>query len=358
MESLLSQWDGEELIIRFDRPTGAWIIIAIHSTRLGPPGGGTRMKSYPDLQAAIRDALRLSEGMTYKYAAVNFAHGGAKAVIAVPPQLNASERGGLLRRYGQLVRDLKGLFTTGPDVGTSTPDMDIISETGAPYVFCRSTEVGGAGDPGPETALGVFHGIRVSCRHVFGEENLNGRRILVQGLGDVGAPLARMLKRSGARVLVSDVDESRVRAIRDEGGVESVGHAEVYDVSCDVFAPCALGGVLNRETIPRLRCRVVAGSANNQLEGPENADELQQRGILYAPDFVINSGGIIAIWGMEGIGWSRSEAEAQIVHLVSRTLERIFSVAESEGVTTDQAARRLAESRLSAAVSAPAASHA
>lgn len=345
MESLLRDWDGEEVIIRFDRPTGSWIIIAIHSTRLGPASGGTRMKSYPDLPAALHDALRLSQGMTYKYAAVDFAYGGGKAVLAVPPALAPDDRDGLLRRYGTLIRDLGGLFTTGADVGTSPAEMDIIGETGGAYVLCRST---GTGDPGPETAIGVFEGIRTTCRHAFGDDSLTGRSFLVQGVGAVGGPLIERLHRAGARVRASDVDQTRTDELRRKLGVEIIPPDAVYDTPCDVFAPCALGGILNRDTIPRLRCRAVAGSANNQLDTPDDADRLRDRSILYAPDFVINSGGAVAIWGMERLGWSRSEAEARLVALITTTLDQTFALAEREGISTDAAARRIADARLSA----------
>src|ERR1051326_5955503 len=178
MESLLKAWDGEQVIIEFDRPTGAWIIIAIHSSRRGPAGGGTRMKTYPTMEAALADALELARGMSYKFAAAAMARGGGKAVIAVPPDLKPQARTDLLRRYGSLIARLGGMFQTGSDVGTSSADMDIIAETGAPYVFSRTVVAGGAGDSGPATALGVLHGISVTCEHLFGDASLAGKRVL------------------------------------------------------------------------------------------------------------------------------------------------------------------------------------
>jgi leucine dehydrogenase len=216
MESLLREWDGETVIVRYDRPTGAWIFIAIHSTRLGPAGGGTRMKSYPDVQAALQDALRLAEGMTYKFATPGIPFGGGKAVIAIPSDFDPQSRPALLRRYGALVHQLGGLFYTGPDVGTSSADMDIIAETGAPYVFARTPAAGGAGSSGPATALGVFTGIRVACEHLFGEASLKGRRVLVQGTGSVGGTLIEYLRAADAEVVFSEVDEDAIRRFRDE----------------------------------------------------------------------------------------------------------------------------------------------
>ena len=195
MDSIIKTWGGEEVIIRHDQATGAWILIAIHSTRLGPAAGGTRMKPYPDFQAALQDALRLSEAMTYKFAVPGIARGGGKAVINLPSHFDPAGRPDLLRRYGSLVRQLSGLYFTGPDVGTSSSDMNIIAETGSPYVFGRTPGAGGAGDSGPITALGVFAGIEVLCELLFGNPSLKNRRILVQGVGSVGGTLIDLLKR-------------------------------------------------------------------------------------------------------------------------------------------------------------------
>lgn len=348
MESLLRQWDGESAIIRFDRATGAWIIIAIHSTRLGAATGGTRMKSYPDLQAALSDALKLAASMTYKFAVANFPRGGGKAVIALPPGFDQRARPDLLRRYGTLIHGLGGLFHTGVDVGTSPSDMDVIAETGAPYVACRTPEKGGAGGSGKATALGVLSGMQAVCEYLFGDESLAGKRVLVQGAGSVGGPLIDLLRETGAEVLFGDVDQATIRHFRDELGLAFVPPETVYETPCDIFAPCALGGILNQNTIPRLQCLAVAGAANNQLAEPDDADRLRERNILYAPDYVINFGGAIAITGIEEMGWSRVEAEEK-VKSVRKTLRRIFEEAAAEGITTETTARRMAESRLSGA---------
>jgi leucine dehydrogenase len=347
MESLLREWDGETVIVRHDRPTGAWIFIAIHSTHLGPAAGGTRMKSYPDVQAALQDVFRLAAGMTYKFAIPGLPWGGGKAVVAIPPDFDPQSRPALLRRYGALVHQLRGLYYTGPDVGTSSADMDIIAETGAPYVFGRTPAAGGAGPSGPATALGVFTGIQVACEHLFGEASLEGRRVLVQGAGSVGETLIEYLRSAGAEVLFSEVDEDTIRRFRDELGLKFVPSDEVYTAECDIFAPCALGGVLDANTIPQLKCRIVAGGANNQLAGPKDAESLRARGILYAPDYVINVGGAITLLGLETLDWTQERVEEEVAESVRRALRQVFELAASEGITTEAGARRIAEERLS-----------
>jgi leucine dehydrogenase len=347
MEAMLREWDGETVIVRYDQPTGAWIFIAVHSTRLGTAVGGTRMKSYPDTKAALRDALRLAAGMTYKFAVPSMPWGGGKAVVAIPSDFDQLSRFGLLRRYGALIHQLGGLYSTAPDVGTSSADMDIIAETGAPYVFGRTLTGGGSGSSGPATALGVFAGIQVACEHLFGTAALTGRRILVQGTGSVGEPLIAHLRGAGAKVLFSEVDQGAIRRFRDEAGLEFVPPEAVCSTECDIYAPCALGGVLDAETIPQLRCRAVVGGANNQLAEPEDAERLRDRDILYAPDFVVNVGGAMAGLALETQGWTRERAEKEVVQNVQRALGRVFELAAAESITTDTAALRIAQERLS-----------
>ena len=346
MESLIREWDGENVVVRFDRHADAWIFIAIHSTRLGPAIGGTRMKPYPNLEDALQDALRLAGGMTYKWAAAGFDAGGGKAVIAIPEGLDPEARVELLRRYGSLVAKHKGLFLTGPDLGTSSEDMDIIAETGDPYVFARTAAAGGADNPGPFTALGVFTSIQVTVERLFGNSALAGKRVLIQGVGSVGRELIELLQQAGAEVLFSDVDEAATEHFCNELGLQCFPPEEVYDNPCDIFAPCAVGGILNERTIPRLHCRAVVGAANNQLANPEEALQLKEQGILYAPDFIANSGGAIAIVGMETRGWSREEAKGKVTQTIKDNLSQIFELAENEKVDTDEAARRLADQRL------------
>ena len=338
-------WSGEDLVERADPETGARIFVALHSSRLGPPTGGTRMKTYPDAGAARRDARRPAEAMTYKWAAADFARGGGKAVIAVPPVLEGLARLGLLRRYGTLLSQLRGRFATGPDVGTSSSDMDVIAETGAPYVFSRTPERGGAGSSAPWTALGVFAAIETVCERLFGDPSPRGRRVVVQGAGNVGALLIGRLVGAGARVAAADPDAAALELVRERLGIEVVAPEACLEEPCDLFAPCALGGILKAETIPRLKARAVVGAANDQLAGPDDAGLLSERGILYAPDFVVNAGGAVAITGIEAHGWNAGRAEAA-VRGIGGTLRRVLDLARVCGVATDAAARRLAEERL------------
>ena len=344
LEDLIRSWDGEGVLVRFDRPSETWIFVCIHSTQRGPAGGGTRMKTYVAPADALADAMRLSAAMTLKMAAVDMPFGGGKAVLAIPAWIGGEERRGLLLRYADLVASLRGTFNTGPDVNTSVADMDVIGER-CQYVFCRSIERGGSGDPGPYTARGVFHGIAASVRHVFASDSLKGHVVFVQGVGDVGAPLAEQLASAGAHVLVSDVAAERVRSLADRIGARVIPPEEALGVECDVYAPCALGGTLSAETIPRLRCRIVAGSAKNQRARLEDAERLRAAGILHAPDFVINAGGVLYALGVEHLGWTRDTIEERLAG-IGHTLVEIYAGADAEGSTTQAAAERLARARL------------
>lgn len=342
---MIKEWAGEEVIIRFDQPTGAWIFIAIHSTKLGPATGGTRMRHYSDWQAALTDVLQLSAGMTNKFAVAGFPRGGGKAVIALPPDFDSTARADLLRRYGALIQQLGGLYYTGPDVGTTSEDMDIIAEHGAPFVHSCSQLNGGAGSSGPATALGVFAAMEATCQQLFGTPSLFGRRIIVQGTGSVGGTLLGLLASAEAEVWFSEAEPGTRDYFQHGLGLRCLTEGEVYETDCDIFAPCALGGVLNEETIPRLQCRAVAGAANNQLATAADAERLHARGILYAPDFAINSGGAIAITGLEALGWPAERADSEVRH-IGQTLARIYALAAAEDITTEAAARRLVAEKL------------
>jgi len=346
MESLFQEWEGETVIAHHDKPTGAWIFVAVYSTVLGPAAGGTRMKWYPDLREALADAMRLARGMAYKNALPGMPWGGGKAVIALPDDFDPGLRTDLLRRYGKLVHQLGGLFYTGPDMGTCSADMDVIAETGAPYIFACTPEAGGSGSSGPYTALGVFTGIQVACERAFGDASLRARKVLVQGTGSVGGPLIEYLRAAGAQVAFSEVDRTAIGYYRDDLRLEFVSAGEVYTADCDVFSPCALGGILNEETISGLRCRIVAGGANNQLRDPADAGRLRTRNILYAPDFVVNVGGAMAILGMETLGWDHDQAEQEVSSKVRQALRRVFALAAEKDMTTEEAAEHIADERL------------
>jgi leucine dehydrogenase len=347
VEDLLGSWEGQSVSTHTDRSTGTLMFVCVHSTRLGPAAGGTRMKHYERPSDALRDGMRLSEAMTLKFASVDFPFGGGKAVIALPsPEIPRGEaRARLLREYGAFVNSLGGLYSCAPDMNTSAADMDVIGEVTS-YVFCKTEKAGGAGDTAPDTAVGVLHGMRAACRHAFGGDDLRGRTVLVQGAGGVGGRLIELLVETGAKVIATDVDAARLSALRDRG-IDTVAPDAALSVECDVLAPCAVGGVLNAQTIPGLHCRVIAGGANNQLETPADADRLRERHIAYAPDFVINAGGILHGGGLEALHWSRSELDARLANIGDAVYD-ILRAAERDGISTDAAARKIALERISA----------
>jgi leucine dehydrogenase len=343
-EGPLRDWDGEEVVVRFDASSGAWMFVGVHSTVLGPAMGGTRLKAYASPDDALVDVLRLSAAMTFKQAAADLPYGGGKAVIAVPAVPAPRERGELLRRYGRLVDSLHGTYVTAADMNTNQTDMDVIGEVTS-HVLGRSREAGGSGDPAPGTAVGVFHGIVASARHAFGSGDLADVRVLVQGVGSVGGRLIGLLRDAGARVLVSDVEEVRAgeAAASVDGSVVAPG--DVIGTECDVYAPCATGAVLDAESIPALRCPVVAGAANNQLATAEDAGRLRAAGVLYAPDYVIIAGGVIHRTGYERFGWDEAAVAARLAG-IGQTLTDVFESADREEITTAEAADRLAQERL------------
>jgi leucine dehydrogenase len=343
----IEAWNGEEVVTRFDEDSGAWMFIGVHSTVRGPAMGGTRMKSYASPADALGDVLRLSSAMTMKQAAADLPFGGGKAVLAVPevPARGSPDRRELLRRYGGLVDALHGTYVTAADMNTGEDDMDVIGEV-TEHVLGRSRAHGGSGDPSAGTALGVFHSMRAACRRAFGTEDLTGRSVLVQGVGSVGGPLATHLAAAGASVSVSDIDEERARST----GFLVVAAGGDIGAACDVFSPCATGGVLSAETIPRLRCAIVVGAANNQLASPSDGERLAEAGILYAPDYIANSGGVIWLTGYERLGWDDVAMQARLA-AVGATLEQVFDEADAGGITPAEAADLLALGRLEAAAS-------
>jgi glutamate dehydrogenase/leucine dehydrogenase len=336
-EALLRDWDGEQAVIRYDRPSGAWMFVCVHSTALGPAGGGTRMRVYDRPADGLADALRLSQAMTVKMAVANAERGGGKAVLAVPELPTGEARRELLLRYGDLVASLGGTYRTAGDMNITPEDLDVVAER-CQWVYGTS---GGGGNSGLGTARGVLHGIRASVEHTFGAPDLAGRTVLVQGAGSVGHDLVRFLQEDGATVLVSDVDEERAHAT----GATVVPAGFALTTECDVYAPCAVGGTLNATSIPRLRCRIVAGSANNQLAEPEDAARLHAAGILYAPDYVINAGGVLQLVGLEDRMLNETELEQSFAG-IGDTLRQIYRDADAAGITPAEAAERLAAERI------------
>jgi leucine dehydrogenase len=334
MEELMRRWDGERVVMRYDARADAWMFVAIHSTRLGPASGGSRMRVYGSVRDGLSDAQRLAAGMTYKWAGVDFPVGGGKGVIVLSAPLSGADCERLLEGYGELVESLRGGFSTGADLGVG-PELVRVIGRRTRYVFGLRD----AGDPGPWTALGVFTGMQAAARQVFGEPELAGRTALIQGLGDVGLPLCELLIGAGATLKVSDVNVALAKEAAGRFHAEIVDTDAVYSESCDIFAPCAVGAILNQETIPKLRCRLVAGSANNQLRCDEDAERLRYRGILYCPDFIANAGGAIALCGIEAMGMGE-EAIRKKVLSIGETLSRIFNDASQCGESPLRAAQR------------------
>jgi leucine dehydrogenase len=331
----------EEVVHFHDHPSGLRAVVAIHSTALGPALGGTRFYPFPSEREALRDVLRLARGMTLKAAAAGLDLGGGKAVIIGDPKRDKSEE--LFRTYGRFIESLGGRYITAEDVGTSREDMDVVRRE-TRWVTGVSKRLGGSGDPSPVTAYGVFQGIRACAEEALRTSSLEGVRVVVQGVGKVGYHLAKHLAEAGARVTVADVDVDAVGRAVNELGVDTVEPQKSHAQECDIFSPCALGAAIRDDTIPGLKCKVVAGGANNQLERPEHAEALADLGILYAPDFVINAGGLMNV-ADELIGYDRERAMAK-VEGIYRTLREAFRRARVAGITPAEAAARLAEDRM------------
>jgi glutamate dehydrogenase/leucine dehydrogenase len=325
------------------------MLIGVHSTVLGPAMGGTRLKPYDSPEDALRDALRLSGAMTAKQAVAGLPYGGGKAVLAVSavPAPGSPERRELLLRHADFVESLHGTYVTAADMNTGEADMDVMGER-TKHVLGRSVAGGGSGDPATGTALGVFHGIAGACRQAFGSPDVAGRTVLIQGVGAVGDRLADHLHAAGAALILADTHPERAEAAASRTGASVVAVRDVIGTPCDVYAPCATGAVLSAETIPALRSRVVAGAANNQLATPEDAARVEAAGIVYAPDYVVNGGGVIWLAGYEALGWDDAQMRARLAG-IEQTVTQVFAEAEREGTTAAQAADRMAAARIAAA---------
>lgn len=338
----LRKYSHEQIVFCNDNETGLKAIIAIHNTTLGPGLGGTRMYNYMNEEDAIIDVMRLSRGMTYKAAISGLNLGGAKAVIIGDHTKHKSEA--LFRKFGQFVENLNGKYITAEDVGTTTRDMEYINmETD--YVVGLPEVRGGGGDPSPVTAYGTFLGMKAAAKEVYGSENLSSKKILIQGVGKVGMHLAELLSKENAKLLVSDVNEEMLNKAVKDYGAEVVPNGEVYNTNMDIYAPCALGATLNDETVPSLNCAIIAGAANNQLKDEDvHGKMLADRGILYAPDFLINAGGLINVY-TEWNGYNRDVALATTEQIYDQARE-LFKKAKEEQITTNESAIKLAEERI------------
>lgn len=337
--------DHEELVIRRGRRTGVYTIVAVHSTALGPALGGCRMWRYESSADGARDALRLSRAMTFKSAACGLNVGGGKGVICLEPGRppRGKARRDLLLDFADTVNVLEGNYITAEDVGTGSKDMAVISEV-TKYVTGLDRRRGGSGDPSPYTAMGVEAAMRACCEKVFGTRDLDGRTVAVVGAGRVGSQLVKRLGKAGAKLLVADIDESRRAVIDKLPDAKWTDPSSAMLADVDVVAPCALGGVIDQVNVERLRCRIVCGSANNILAHEGLADDLAHEGILYAPDFIVNAGGIINV-SLELDGYEPAKARAGAAG-IEDTMRALLNESEEAGVTPLAAAYRLAERRL------------
>lgn len=331
----IEQFGHEKIVFGYEPEIGYRGIIAIHSTLLGPAVGGTRYWRYITEEDALKDALRLSRGMTYKNVMAGLQLGGGKSVILAGEK--TVDRKKLFRAHGRLIESLSGRYITAEDVGTGVEDMN--------YIHMETTHVAGRReDPSPWTAFGVFRSMQAAAKFLWGSDDMSGKKVALQGCGNVGYKLAKQLHQAGAKLVVTDINKEAVANVEKEFGAKAVCDEEIYEVAADIFAPCALGGILNDQTIPKLKAKMVVGAANNQLLEPCHGEMLEKRGILYAPDYVVNAGGIIS-GGVDLLDWEREYAREKVEKLYDKLLE-VLDFARSEGIPGYQAADRLVEKLL------------
>ena len=338
----LSFDNHEQIVFCNDKDTGLKAIIGIHNTVLGPALGGTRMWNYTNEWEALNDVLRLSRGMTFKSAISGLNLGGGKAVIIGDSKIDKTPE--MIKKFGEFVNSLSGKYITAEDVGTTTDDMDNIKSV-TNYVTGISESKGGSGNPSPVTAYGVFMGIKAAAKYKYGSDNLEGKKVLVQGIGHVGEVLVQHLTESGAIVTVTDINEERVHQIGAKYGAKIFTGADLYSADVDIYAPCALGATINDNTIHNIKASIIAGAANNQLANEAvHGKILKEKGILYAPDFLINAGGVINVYS-ELVNWSREQVMQKTENIYNTALE-IFKFADDNNITTHQAAFSMAQKRI------------
>lgn len=332
----------EEVVFFQDKTCGLKAIVAIHDTTLGPALGGTRMWPYESEEDALVDVLRLSRGMTYKAAVSGLNLGGGKAVIIGDPRKDKSEA--LFRSFGRFIESLNGRYITAEDVNTNVDDIEhIFTETN--FVTGVAQQYGGSGNPAPYTALGVFRGIEASVTKVFGSRNLKGKTIAIQGVGSVGLELAKLLDEAGAQLVYTDINEKGIARMKEAfPKAKFVESKDIFSTPCDIYSPCALGASINDETIPQLKCKIVAGAANNQLKEDRHGTILKEKGILYAPDYLINAGGVMNV-SIEFEGWADSKSRRMVDTIYDKTLE-VFRISEEQNIPVNKAADVMAEKRI------------
>lgn len=334
--------DYEEVLFCQDKASGLKAIIAIHDTTLGPALGGTRMWTYATEEEAVVDALRLAKGMTYKNAVAGLNLGGGKTVIIGDPAKDKNEA--MFRAFGRYIQGLNGRYITAEDVGTTEEDMDIIHQE-TDFVTGISATYGSSGNPSPATAFGVYRGMKAAAKAAFGSDSLTGRTVAVQGVGNVSFALCKYLHEEGARLIVTDINKQAVSRAVEAYGATAVDPGEIIGADCDIYAPCALGATINDESLLLLRAKVVAGAANNQLKEPRHGDALHEMGIVYAPDYVINAGGVINI-ADELNGYNKERAFKQIAKIYD-SITRVLEISRLSGIPAYAAADQLAEERVS-----------
>ncbi|PKB78328.1 MAG: leucine dehydrogenase [SAR202 cluster bacterium Io17-Chloro-G9] len=337
----MGSWGHEQLMMCTDVEVGLRAVIAIHDTTLGPACGGLRIWPYESETEAVQDALRLSRAMTYKSAAADLPLGGGKAVLIADSHTQKTEA--LLRSYGRFVETLGGRYLTTTDVGSTGRDLEYVRQETA-HVVGLPTTAGGSGDTSIMTGLGIYMGMKACARQVWGTESLAGKKVAMQGFGKVATYTAHHLLKEDAQLVVTDVYDEAMDRARDMG-IAVVGADKIYDQECDIFSPCALGGIINKDTIPRLKAQVVAGGANNQLATSKDGEELHRRGILYAPDYILNSGGIINVSAEIGGPYNADRAREK-TERIYEIIGRVIEISQSQEVPTSLAADRMAEQRL------------
>jgi leucine dehydrogenase len=344
-DSIFSQLEDcghKKVVYCSDPDTGLKAIIAIHNTILGPALGGIRMWAYKNEHDALKDVLRLSRSMTYKAAISGLNLGGGSAVIIGDSRKEKTEA--LMRKFGRFVKNLNGEFIAGEDVGTNPRDMEYIKmETN--HVAGLPETIGGSGDPAPIAAMGVFMGIKASVKEVFGTDSLTGKSVIVQGIGHVGENLVKLLRDENVKVYISDINEERTRQVSKKYGAEAISNNSIFDIDADIYSPCALGGTINTQTINKLKCSIIAGSANNQLEDEEEHGQLLlDKGIIFAPDYVINAGGVINCYS-ELMGFSKKRS-LQLTENIYEATRNVLKLSKAEGISTILAANKIVEKRI------------
>jgi leucine dehydrogenase len=337
----METYDYEQMVICQDKQSGLKAIICIHDTTLGPALGGTRMWTYDSEDAAIEDALRLARGMTYKNAAAGLNLGGGKTVIIGDPKKDKNEE--MFRAFGRYIQGLNGRYITAEDVGTTVEDMDLIYQE-TPFVTGVSPAFGSSGNPSPVTAYGVYRGMKAAAMEAFGTDSLEGKVIAVQGVGHVAYTLCKHLHEEGASLIVTDINKEAVQRAVEDFGAKAVDIDDIYSVDCDIFAPCALGAIINDDTISKIKAKVIAGAANNQLKETRHGDALHEMGIVYAPDYVINAGGVINV-ADELNGYNRERALKK-VETIYDNISSVIEISKRDNIPTYLAADRLAEERI------------